>query len=227
MKNNSVIFFLPTQHTCSFSLVKCGYNIQRDQNRLWSQNSNPKNLMHDKMLSGSLWGLLNQWQKVCKKAWENKAMAVCPSETRESSILFFYKQNLPVESLSKQVEDYSNVSDFESAAHTYISLLEKTRKSNFWSYGCACILVEEVIYKTRHWGMRQKSDGLVGRWLWLLTGKHIKQLVLHGLLDDNNNQNLHFRNTHFRNPHLTSKRRNVTGLFFFFFNYQHVVLSEL
>lgn len=62
--------------------------------------------------------------------------------------------------------------------------------------------------------MRQKSDGLVGRWLWLLTGKHIKQLVLQGLLDDNNNQNLHFRNTHFRNPHLTSKRENVTGLFF-------------
>lgn len=52
-------------------------------------------------------------------------MAGCPSESRESSIFFFYKQNLPVESLSKQVEDYSNVSYFESAAHRYISLLKK------------------------------------------------------------------------------------------------------
>lgn len=173
--------------------------------------------MHDKMLSGSLWGLLNQWQKVCKKAWENKAMAVCPSETRESSIFFFYKQNLPVESLSKQVEDYSNVSDFESAAHTYISLLEKTRKSNFWSYGCAYILVEEVIYKTGHWSMRQKSDGLVGRWLWLLTGKHIKQLVLHGLLDDNNNQ-IYILEIHTLEIPIWHLKRKIwqDSLFFFF-----------
>lgn len=52
-KNNSVIFF-STQHTCCFPLVKYGYNIQGDQNRLSSQNTNPENLMHDKMLSGSL-----------------------------------------------------------------------------------------------------------------------------------------------------------------------------
>lgn len=152
---------------------------------------------------------------MCKKAWAKQSNGRVPIwKLGVINIFFFYKQNLPVESLSKQVEDYSNVSYFESAAHTYISLLKKIHKSKFWSYGCAYILMEEVIYKTRHWSMRQKSYGMVGRWLCLLTGKHIKQLALHDLFADNNSGNLHFRDTHFRNPHLTSKRENVTGLFF-------------
>lgn len=65
---------------------------------------------------------------------------------------------------------------------------------------------------------------MVGRWLCLLTGKHIKQLALHDLFADNNNGYLRFRDTHFRNPHLTSKREKCDRTFFY---YQHIVSSEL